>query len=730
MSSQSRDSNIAVRASQDRALRVGVVALWLVVATAFNFTLGLFEGHDELPHFRAVDRIAQERTLPRLNAATIAYSHELTQPPLYYALVALVIGPLDRSDLAEEAFLNPRPNDALGYDHTRDELRWPPDGAILALRVAREVSVVLGAASLLLIGAAATLLTGSSRAGTLAMALGGFNPKFLHVFSVVSNDVAVYFFAALFLWAALRAARYAQSPRASELAGIGAIVALAMLSKYNGLALAFPAAIVALAPIAQRQVPIKRGALNLAALGAGFLVVVGPFFLYNQIAYGHPLALEQVTVANAGSARPIPLDPTAVLATLPPQIATYYELIAHGLIPPAGPRWVAAAVFVIGTLSFAARMTRPRPTLAQWVCVATAAAGLAGWVAWFARYDQTGNIRLSGVAFPALALISGAGAAFLLAPWLDKLRWRAGYWVSLALMAALAASTVWQTILPSYDIRPSRVPAAVLRRLPQGGAVRFDKGIEIVSVDIERNKIDSGEEARLTFYWRLVDWQLRAQQFVLEAINERGDTVARLATNPQPGLNTTTWGVRTVYSATHALALTSTVDTIVKLYAGFYDYEPPHAVARVTSDGSASALVGQVKVRSARASEVAVPNRIDASFGDGLRLEGFEVVSDTLSLFWRANREMATNPVIFTHALDAQGKIIGQVDAPAAYAMTLWDAGEQARETRRVPGLAGAAALRVGVYDADARRRLPAQSSTGAALPDDAVVIPLAPRAP
>ncbi len=727
MSGVTGDRIAAARASQDRILRVCTLALWLILATAFNFTLGIFEGHDELPHFLAADRIAQDRALPRLDSATIAYSHELTQPPLYYALVALVIGPLDRGDLREEAFLNPRPNDGLGYDHTREELRWPPVRAILALRVAREVSVALGVGTLLLLGAAATLLTGSNRTGTLAMALAGFNPKFLHVFSVVSNDVGVYFFAALFLWAAIRATRPGHAPRTGELAGIGAIVGFAMLSKYNGLVLAFPAAILVLAPLALRRVSLRRGVLDVAALGAGFLAVSGPFLIHNTLAYGHPLALEQVTVANLGSARPIPLEAATVLAILPGQLSTYFDTIAHILVPPAGARWAAAAILVIGGLSFAVRMARTRPALALWLCVATAAAGIAGWAAWFARYDQTVNIRLSGVAFPALALITGTGAAWLVAPWFDRVRWRAAHWASLALMAALAASTVWQTILPSYEIRPSRVSAAVVRSLLQGGTVRFDKGIEILAVDLERNKLDSGEAACLTFYWRLVDWQLGAQVFVLEARNPEGATMARLTTNPQPGLNTTTWGVRTVYSATHALVLTSTSDTIAQLYAGFYDYNPPNAVARVVGDGSASALVGQVKVRSGRAPEVAIPHRIDASFGDELRLEGFEVVSETLNLYWRADREMTVNPVIFTHALDAQGRIIGQVDAASRYPMTLWDAGEQVRETRRVPGLASAVALRIGVYDPRTQKRLPARAGTGAALADDVVIIPLGP---
>jgi hypothetical protein len=79
----------------------------------------------------------------------------------------------------------------------------------------------------------------------------------------------------------------------------------------------------------------------------------------------------------------------------------------------------------------------------------------------------------------------GFGALF------DRVRWRAN-WASLALMAALAAS-IWQTILPSYEIRPSRFAAVV--RSPQG-TVRFYKGIEIPAADLERNKLNSGEAAR------------------------------------------------------------------------------------------------------------------------------------------------------------------------------------------------------------------------------------------
>jgi hypothetical protein len=64
MSGVTGDRIAAARASQDRILRVCTLALWLILATAFNFTLGIFEGHDELPHFLAADRIAQDRALP------------------------------------------------------------------------------------------------------------------------------------------------------------------------------------------------------------------------------------------------------------------------------------------------------------------------------------------------------------------------------------------------------------------------------------------------------------------------------------------------------------------------------------------------------------------------------------------------------------------------------------------------------------------------------------------
>ena len=74
-----------------------LIVVFIALCLVNNITLPLFEAPDESSHFIYANTIATEKRLPDLNATLP--SHEVVQPPLYYALVALAIAPFDRSNL-------------------------------------------------------------------------------------------------------------------------------------------------------------------------------------------------------------------------------------------------------------------------------------------------------------------------------------------------------------------------------------------------------------------------------------------------------------------------------------------------------------------------------------------------------------------------------------------------------------------------------------------------------
>ena len=88
-------------------LRLAALAsLFLALSLAYNLAVPLFEAPDERDHFDYADWLANGNGLPHL-VTDRAEVGEIWQPPLYYALIAAVIAPIDRSDLDTIAPLSP-----------------------------------------------------------------------------------------------------------------------------------------------------------------------------------------------------------------------------------------------------------------------------------------------------------------------------------------------------------------------------------------------------------------------------------------------------------------------------------------------------------------------------------------------------------------------------------------------------------------------------------------------
>src|SRR3954469_3998184 len=81
---------------------VVLVLVFAVVATLYSINTPLLEGSDDPAHFEYALAIAHGDGLPLLDLAQHQdMAYEAGQPPLYYALTALVIAGVDASDYEE-----------------------------------------------------------------------------------------------------------------------------------------------------------------------------------------------------------------------------------------------------------------------------------------------------------------------------------------------------------------------------------------------------------------------------------------------------------------------------------------------------------------------------------------------------------------------------------------------------------------------------------------------------
>ncbi|MBN1310085.1 MAG: glycosyltransferase family 39 protein [Anaerolineae bacterium] len=268
------------------------------VALAVGFSLGpILEGPDEIEHYRFVRLLADTWQLP--NRMTI--NHEYHQPPLYYAIAALLKMPIDDPDFdAIEAYLNPAgivvatfrgPNWRVqpGYDnrnfiiHSRAENFPYQSGAARAVHVVRLLSVVLGLGTLVTCYAVAGLLWPERPDRRLAvLGIVAFWPLFVYTSSYVTNDALLIFLSTLALYLTMRQVR--DGPTLRSAVTLGVVLGCALLSKISALMLAAP---VGLAILLNWRRAWRFGAITLAVA----LAIGGWWYVQGAILYNDPTGL-------------------------------------------------------------------------------------------------------------------------------------------------------------------------------------------------------------------------------------------------------------------------------------------------------------------------------------------------------------------------------------------------------------------------------------------------------
>ena len=125
-----------------------LLAVFIILGAVYAIVTPLFEVSDELWHYPMVKTLADGQGLPVQDPThPAAWRQEGSQPPLYYALMALATRWIDTSDLNQVRWINPHAdNGVITADgnnniimHTSREA-WPWTGTVLAVRLIRLLS--------------------------------------------------------------------------------------------------------------------------------------------------------------------------------------------------------------------------------------------------------------------------------------------------------------------------------------------------------------------------------------------------------------------------------------------------------------------------------------------------------------------------------------------------------------------------------------------------------------
>ncbi len=718
--------------------KLGLAALigaFLALCVAYSVTLPIFEAPDEASHFVYADYLARNRRLPDLRIENLP-SHEVTQPLLYYALVAVVIAPFDRSNLDQLTLLNPDWFDRslnLGYQGVRGQHlhnpaleRFPYFGAALAVHVARLVSALLGAMVVLLVYLTAQALIAPQHPRAqalplLAAALVAFNPKFIHVSSIVNNDIAITLTATAAVWWMVRLCKGDASVGQTWTLGMG--IGAAVLSKLQGLGLLVPSAFVLAWTNGEQRWR------HLAALVGGALLISGGWLLFNMLNYGHPLALQQIQAANQALVRDPPLGALEILATIPLWFTSYWGNIGIELHYDEwvnGVFFVALIAAVAGcALAFARRLPMIANRRGLAVMLIWQATLILMFVWWLRSYVGTENSRLILPGVAGVAILTAMG-------WLTLLpaRWLVTPVVGLA---ALAVAVPWVTMLPAYTPPPTLSRDAIIARydLPRGERyTTFGGVIELLHAAVERERAQPGGVFNVALYWGALQPINQSYRVVLELVDPfTGMPITAKRYIPYHGrFATQRWTPGAYFRDEYRLpvpaeSLAGVFLLQLKLFAL---YPEPGGDVPIDGADARAFLIRRVKITAPK-NNPPLPDGI-TTFGDAIRLVRLERVGDRLRFEWAVLRQPNADYTLFVHVLGVNGEQIAQQDAQpfnGEYPTSLWDAGERVTEERDVLLPLGAARLRLGWYDSRTGQRLPVQFADGTTSPEGILVVDL-----
>ncbi len=718
-----------------------LLAVFVLLGAMYAIVTPLFEVSDELWHYPMVKTLADGQGLPVQNPANPgAWRQEGSQPPLYYALMALATSWIDTSDLNQVRWINPHADNGIitadGNNniviHTEREA-WPWTGTVLAVRLIRLLSVLMGAGTVYFTyRLALELAPGRHGLALAAASLTACTPMFVFISASVNNDNLAILLSTAILWLLARWLRAGTPRRAREYALLGVLLGAAALSKTSALGLwGLAGGVIAYievraarrrtAPRDERRMTISTFVVRLwsfVILFGAALAVSGWWFARNFVLYHdwlgwsafldtvgrrpHPASLLQLWGERVGFAQAY----WGLFGGVSVPMPDWTYLVLNGMV-------VLALVGLVWGVAVAVR--RPQIGLDQLVRRALLAAWLALVLVGLAQWTRLTWASQGRLIFPAIAAIgvlAGAGLARL---------WRGLPWLAVGFMGVLTAAVPFTVIAPHYQ--PANPPtAAQLAALSKPPADSSDFGGEmrLLGYQLGDSAAVPGQSLHLKLVWQAQIAMDRNWSIFVHVVDDQGVIVAQRDRYPGNGLLATTLlapGQTVADDYVIPIPDVTVGGAGAHIEVGLYDLTdgtrlPLASGADVVSiAGIALAARPVLSVPGGGA----IPNPIQRNFANRIELVGYELPvraaqpgqAITLTLYWRGTGPIANNYSVFAHVRGLGESLwAGQDGWPqhGAAPTSAWRAGQLIKDSYSLmlkPDTpAGQYTIEVGLYDA------------------------------
>lgn len=728
-----------------------ILGLFVLLSLTYSVTNPIFEAPDEVYHYPYIKHLADGRGLPiQHSEQETLWKQEGSQPPLYYALGAVLTFWIDTDDLPQVRQLNPHARigvplaednkNMVIHDPRREAMPW--QGTILAVHLIRFFSVLLGMATVwCTYRLGRTIFPHRPTIALGAMLLNALLPMFAFISGSINNDNLVTLLSSIVLLMLVQIVQRGANNR--QLLALGAIIGLACLSKLSGMAL-LPLALLALA---LHQIPKEAASLREKGrwqivrrwLGQCILIcipallVAGWWYLRNWRFYGEPLGLERM-LAIFGRRSYSPTLEGAWREFKGFRISFWGLFGIFNVL--LRPLWVYQVLDIfglfclLGLLRRGIRIWRTRRLPDVWREIIL----LAIWIVMIAisllRWTMMTKASQGRLIFPAISAI----CLLLSLGFLGWFRGRARHHALGGLAVLLGALTI---SAPFTGIRPAyaRPPVITEKEIPSSASpyhVTYEEAMELVAYDMEAQEVRPGESFPVTLYWKALAPMEENLSIYIYLSGRDGQFLGQRDSYHGGGnYPSSQWSPGEVAPDTFLVPVRSDPvgPVAAEIEVGLYRLATmdPLPAFDPQENRVGRPIIGRIKVH-VPTPPTAPEEPLDVTFDERVRLVGYDLetrstrsgTSMPLTLHWHVMGELERDYTVFAHLVDDQERIVGQGDAPPLdndYPTSFWGVGENLVDEHLLDveedTAPGSYRLFVGLYDPTTGQRLPPSDSEG-----------------
>ena len=726
-----------------------IIVTYLILAMIYSVATPIFEASDEVWHFPVVQHLKTTGQLPvQQPGALTTWQQEGSQPPLYYALMALVISPIDTSDLPDRLVANPHaePGDPsldanrnLVIHSSAEDFPWR--NTTLAVHLIRFISILMGAGTIVLGYLIARRIFPDRPSIPIGTALLiAFNPMFIFIAASVNNDNLTILLSSFALYLSVWC--WYEPPGPVDRSGwwrrllLGVVLGAAALSKISGLTL-LPIVALVLTIRHLRRRDWRGWIFSGVLIALPVLLIAGWCYARNVQLYGDLFGLE--TMATIAGPR------SMSLLDLAPEFDgfrySYWALFGAVNIVTFPLAYVIFDLFtlisVVGLVMWFFRNLGTARAVLLLILVGYVLLVFVGVVRWTMMTPASqGRLMFPAITVISLLLWLGWETVFNVQlsminnQWVVD-RWRRLRWAMPIFMLVTAIVVPFRDIALAYALPQMMTEAQLPSDLKR---LEVDYGDQLRLIGYRAAEpLARSESVEFTMYWQCLK-PITADYSVFVIVYGRQlQEVGKRDAYPYRGLYATRQcQPGQVFADPYKIPIKAEAarPTVLHAQIGLRDGQTDLAAA------ASGAPLSSVMVDVGKLSPMIQPSESALNYrvGEGLTLIAAKIDRDgsvpQLTLTWRVATAPTESFTTFVHVLDGGGKPIGQADGPPLngdYPTDWWSPGETIIDTRPLTLPSAADRVTIGLYRLADGTRLPIVDQNGQRVVNDEIVLSVQP---